>query len=117
MGSRYFFTAAMDIPFEKEALFDDVYNTEHIPYLSEVSGVLSIARFTTQPLRMVMGGEEKEIVIADQPKHTAVYELASPDVLLSAEWSDAVDKGRWSADVRQHTYNRRHVLLKETEIR
>ena len=55
MDSRYFFTAAMDIPAEKEKLFDDVYNTEHIPYLSEVSGVLSIARFTTQPLRMVMG--------------------------------------------------------------
>ena len=78
--------------------------------------MLSIARFTTQPLRMVMGGEEKEIMIEDQPKHTAVYEIASPSVLLSPEWSKAVDKGRWSADVRQHTYNRRHVLLKETVV-
>ena len=114
MSSRYFFTAAMDIPTDKEELFNEVYNTEHIPYLSEVSGVISIARFTTQPLRMIMGGEEREIVIENQPKHTAVYEVASPDVLLSPGWSKAVDKGRWATDVREHTFNRRHILLKET---
>ena len=63
MDSKYFFTAAMDIPANKEQLFNEVYDEEHIPYLSEVPGVLSIARFTSQPLRMVIGGEEKEIVI------------------------------------------------------
>ena len=47
MGSKYFFTAAMDIPTDKEQLFNEVYDEEHIPYLSEVPGVLSIARFTS----------------------------------------------------------------------
>ena len=75
MGSKYFFTAAMDIPTDKEQLFNEVYDEEHIPYLSEVPGVLSIARFTSQPLKMVIGGEEKEIVIQDQPKHTAITRL------------------------------------------
>ena len=113
MGSKYFFTAAMDIPTDKEQLFNEVYDEEHIPYLSEVPGVLSIARFTSQPLKMVIGGEEKEIVIQDQPKHTAIYEIESPEILTSSGWSEAVDRGRWATEVRQHTYNRRHVLLKK----
>ena len=115
MKSKYFFTAAMDISVEKETLFDEVYDSEHIPNLSKVRGVLSIARYTTQPLKMIIGGEVKEMVIENQPKHTAVYEIENPDVLLSPEWGKAVDKGRWSTDVREHTFNRRHVLLKKTE--
>ena len=39
MDSKYFFTAAMDIPANKEQLFNYVYDEEHIPYLSEVPGV------------------------------------------------------------------------------
>ena len=76
--------------------------------------MLSIARFTSQPLRMVIGGEEKEIVIQDQPKHTAIYEIESPEILTSAGWSEAVDKGRWATEVRDHTFNRRHVLLRKS---
>ena len=115
MNSKYFFTAAMDIPRDKEALFNEVYDLEHIPNLSEVPGVISIARYTTQPLKMIIGGEVKEIIIEKQPKHTAVYEIESPDVLLSPQWGEAVDKGRWSSNIREHTFNRRHVLLKRTE--
>ena len=114
MGSKYFFTAAMDIPTDKEQLFNEVYDEEHIPYLSEVPGVLSIARFTSQPLKMVIGGEEKEIVIQDQPKHTAIYEIESPEILTSSGWSEAVDRGRWATVGRQHTFNRRHGLLKKS---
>ena len=60
----------MDVPQDKEALFNEVYDKEHIPYLSEVPGVLAIARFTTEPLKMVIGGVEQEIIIENQPKHT-----------------------------------------------
>ena len=76
--------------------------------------MISIARFTSQPLRMVIGGEEREIVIQDQPKHTAVYEIESPEILTSTGWSEAVDKGRWATEVREHTFNRRHVLLRKS---
>ena len=94
----------------------DIYEKEHIPYLTDVPGVISIARFTTQPLKMILGGEEKEIVIEGQPKHTAVYEIESPEVLLSDGWAQSVDKGRWSTNIRPHTFNRRHVLFKKTSI-
>ena len=31
---RYLFTASMDIPAEQEALFNEVYDKEHVPLLS-----------------------------------------------------------------------------------
>ena len=43
-----------------------------------------------------------------------MYELDSPEVLTSAEWGEAVERGRWPEQVRPYTKNRRHVLLKLT---
>ena len=108
--SRYLLTASMDIEPEREALFNEVYDQEHVPMLMEVSGVLSIARFKTQELTMVIGGERQTIVAENEPKYAAVYEIESPDVLTSEAWGDAVDRGRWPGDVRPYTKNRRHVL-------
>lgn len=112
--SKYLFIASMDVEPEKEALFNDVYNTEHCPLLSQVPGVISIARFETQTLTMIMGGETRTIVVENQPKHHALYELESPEVLTSAAWADAVDSGRWPGQVRPYTQNRRHALLRLT---
>ncbi len=111
MEARYIFMASMDVTPDKEAVFDEVYDTEHVPYLSRVPGVLSIARFRTGELKMAIGGEIKTVVLEDQPRHTAIYELESPDVLVSDEWPAAVETGRWPTDVRPHTTNRRHALL------
>lgn len=112
--SKYLFIASMDVEPEKEAIFNDVYNTEHCPLLSQVPGVISIARFETQTLTMIMGGETRTIVVENQPKHHALYELESPEVLTSAAWADAVDSGRWPGQVRPYTQNRRHALLRLT---
>jgi hypothetical protein len=51
-------------------------------------------------------------VPADGPAYTAIYELESPDVLASEAWGKAVEAGRWPAEVRPFTTNRRHVLAK-----
>ena len=112
--SKYLFIASMDAEPDKEAIFNDVYNTEHCPLLSQVPGVISIARFETQTLTMIMGGETRTIVVENQPKHHALYELESPEVLTSAAWADAVDSGRWPGQVRPYTQNRRHALLRLT---
>jgi len=42
--TRYLFTAAMDVEPAKEALFNEVYDTEHVPLLLKVPGVISVAR-------------------------------------------------------------------------
>ena len=45
MKNKYLFMASMDVESNKQQVFDDVYDTEHVPYLAEVPGVISIARF------------------------------------------------------------------------
>jgi len=110
--ARYLFTAMMDIDPAKEALFNEVYDTEHIPELLKVPGVLAISRFTLVPLKMSIGGEEKTIVAEGEPKYSATYELENAEVLTSAAWAKAVEEGRWPAQVRPYTRNRRHTLRK-----
>jgi len=110
--TRYVFTASLDVEPDKEALFNEVYDTEHIPELLKVPGVLAVTRMTLAPLKMSMGGELKTIVAEGEPKYSAVYELESAEVLTSAAWASAVEKGRWPAQVRPHTRNRRHILRK-----
>jgi hypothetical protein len=111
--ARYLFTASMDVDAEKEALFNEVYDTEHIPELLKVPGVLAVTRTTLAPLKMSMGGEMKTIASPEgEPKYSAMYELESAEVLTSSAWAAAVEKGRWPAQVRPYTRNRRHILRK-----
>jgi hypothetical protein len=107
---RYLFTASMDVEPDKEAIFNEVYDTEHVPLLLKVPGVIAVARFKTQELTMVLGGERRTIVVENQPKYSALYELESPDVLVSPAWAKVVDAGRWPGEVRPYTKNRRHVM-------
>jgi hypothetical protein len=110
--ARYLFVASMDVDPEKETLFNEVYDTEHIPNLLKVPGVLSARRYTTEVLTMMIGGEKKTIVPEGEPKYSAVYELESAEVLSSEAWARAVEAGRWPAEVRPYTSNRRHRLLR-----
>lgn len=111
LTTRYLFSAAMDVRSDKEAVFNEVYDREHVPMLLEVPGVVSVARFKTRELTMVIGGEKKTIVIENEPRYHALYELESPEVLTTPAWAAAVDRGRWPGQVRPYTQNRRHVML------
>jgi hypothetical protein len=113
--SPYLLVAAMDVDPTKEALFNEVYDREHVPLLSAVPGVISIARFVTQELTMVIGGERRRIAVENEPRYHALYELESPAVLTSEAWAAAVDRGRWPTEVRPFTRNRRHVLQRLLE--
>ena len=110
LQSRYLFTAAMDVDPAKEALFNEVYDTEHVPLLGKVPGVISIARYKRRELTMIIGGQRKTIVIEGEPTYNALYEVASPEVLTSEAWAAAVDQGRWPGQVRPYTKNRRHIM-------
>ena len=112
--AKFLFIASMDVEPEKEALFNEVYDTEHVPELLKVPGVLSVRRAVTVPLTMSIGGEKKTIVAEGEPRYSAYYELESAEVLVSDAWAEAVEKGRWPSQVRPHTRNRRHVLRKLT---
>ena len=79
----------------------------------QVPGVISATRFEIQPFSMIIGGERKTMDPQGAPRFHALYELESPDVLLSAAFAKAVDQGRWPGQVRPHTSNRRHLMMKK----
>jgi hypothetical protein len=112
--TKYVFSAAMDVEPAKEALFNEVYDTEHVPLLLKVPGVVAVARFKKQEVTLIVGGERKTIVVESEPTYNAFYEVESPEVLVSEGWARAVDSGRWPAQVRPYTTNRRHVLYVRT---
>ena len=109
---KWIFTAAMDVDPDKEDLFNEVYDQEHIPIISKVPGVIAVTRLKLYTLRMTMGGETKTMDPQGAPRYAAMYELESPEVLTSPAFAQAVDQGRWPTQVRPYTRNRRHTLHK-----
>jgi hypothetical protein len=109
--SKYLFVVSMDVDPAKEALFNEVYDTEHIPNLMKVPGVGAVTRAAGEPFAVSIGGEQKKVA-HEGPRYTALYEIDSPAVLTSPAWAKAVEAGRWPGEVRPHTKNRRHALYK-----
>jgi hypothetical protein len=109
--SKYLFVVSMDVDPDKEALFNEVYDSEHVPNLLQVPGVHAAARMAGEPFVLNIGGEEKRIA-QDGPRYAALYEIDGPHVLVSREWAQASERGRWPGEVRPHTRNRRHALYK-----
>ena len=110
--SRYLFVASMDVDADKEALFNEVYDTEHVPMLSKVPGVHGVTRMAGEPFVVLsIGGEEKQIP-REGPRYSALYEIDGPEVLVSAAWAKASEAGRWASQVRPFTRNRRHALYR-----
>jgi hypothetical protein len=112
IASKYLFIVSMDVAKDKEALFNEVYDTEHVPLLSKVPGVRGVTRMKTEPAAFNLGGERKVLDGGSEPTYVAIYEIDSPDVLLSKEWAEAAEKGRWPKEVRPFTSNRRHIVRK-----
>ena len=110
--TRYLFSAAMSVRADKDALFNEVYDTEHVPALLGVPGVIAVARFKSEPVTMMIGGERRTIVIESEPAYNALYAIESPAVLIRDAWAKAVEDGRWAEHVRPYTTNRRHVIYR-----
>ena len=112
MSANYLFVVSMDVDPDKEDLFNEVYDPEHVPLLLEVPGVVGVTRYTTEPFEVSIGGERQSVDSAGYARYTAIYELESAEVLVSDGWAAAVEKGRWPGEVRPFTKNRSHVLKK-----
>ncbi len=110
--TKYVFIVSMDVAAEKEALFNEVYDREHVPNLMKVPGVRAVIRLRTEPAGFTIGGQKRQLTGEGQPRYMAIYEIDSPDVLTSAAWAEAAELGRWPTEVRPHTSNQHHVLRK-----
>lgn len=111
-SATYLFIVSMDVASDKEALFNEVYDTEHVPNLLKVPGVISAKRYVDMPFSVMIGGETRTIAAAGEPRYHAIYEIESPAVLMSAAWAEACEAGRWPGEVRPYTHNHRHLLRK-----
>lgn len=66
-NARYLFIARMNAEPARESVFYEVYDTEHLPLILKVPGVLSAKRYETVPLIMVIGGQKKSLVAEGAP--------------------------------------------------
>src|SRR5262250_2355678 len=86
---------AMNIAPELEAEFNEWYDKEHIPALAAVPGVLAARRFRGT------GGR----------KYVALYTLATPAVVESAEWKEA-RQSEWTSRLQPHFRDHLRLVLK-----
>lgn len=84
-GAGGLLMVALNIAPEVEADFNAWYDTEHVPALSSVPGVLSARRFRGTGNR----------------KYVALYHLATPEVQDSAEWKKARES-EWTDRLKPH---------------
>ena len=58
-NAKYLMIASMDVDAEHEAIFNEVYDKEHVPNLCKVPGVLGVTRYKRGTLTMNIGGERR----------------------------------------------------------
>jgi len=96
MSGNYLFVVRMDVQHDKDELFNEVYDSEHVPELKKVTGVFNVSRYLTAS--------------RSEPKYLALYEFDKPDIRETAEWKKYVELGRWAKEVRPYTMNRYHAI-------
>ena len=87
-GAPALLVASMNIDPAAEHEFNEWYNTEHLPQLAAVPGVLCARRFRASDT-------------ASERKYLALYHLTGPDVSRSAAWNTAADT-EWTRRIRPH---------------
>ena len=87
---------AMNVEPDAEDDFNRWNDTEHLPRLAKVPGVLAARRF-----RSVVG----------EHKYLAVYHLASPEVASSKAWSEAIETP-WTHRIRPRTRDRVRIVCR-----
>ena len=92
----YVFWVMMDIEPHREALFNELYDTEHLPLLSKLPGYVNAVRYRTST--------------EGEPRYLCVYEVERADLPQSKQWNDTSDVGRWKPEVRPYTYNKKWIV-------
>jgi hypothetical protein len=92
----YVFWVMMDVEPHREALFNELYDHEHLPLLLKLSGCANAVRYRTS--------------VAGEPRYLCAYEVERTDLPMSKLWNDTSDIGRWKPEVRPYTYNKRYIV-------
>lgn len=84
-----------------ETEFNAWYDTEHVPALSRVPGVLSARRFRA----------------AGAPKYVALYHLSAPEIVSGADWKRASESTPMPANVRPQISDRVRLVCRKYQRR
>jgi hypothetical protein len=102
--SKYIYIAQVSIAPEKEKAFNELYDSEHLPYVLEVPGVLSGRRFKLE------WADTDEM-----PQYLAIYELDDPNLPKTDAWKIAADKGAWRKTIGPYMTVRRHGMFRKLD--
>jgi hypothetical protein len=97
----YIYVVQMDIPADKEADFNRIYDTQHIPEISKVPGVGHVTRYRLESAD-----------VEGVARYAAIYEIDDPNLPNTEAWKTASDLGDWAPQIRPHTTNRSHMTFK-----
>ncbi len=95
-STPYIFWVMMDVEPHREALFNELYDSEHVPLLLKLPGCVNVVRYRTET--------------PGEPRYLAAYEVERPDLPMSPVWNDTSDIGRWKPEVRPYTHNKRYIV-------
>jgi hypothetical protein len=84
--ARYIHVAQIEVPAEHEAEFNSLYDSEHVPRITSVPGVISGRRYKLDDAGW--GGV---------PRYLAIYELESGDLPHTKAWEEAAETPTWHA--------------------
>jgi len=92
----YVFWVMMDVEPHREALFNELYDNEHLPLLLKLPGSVNAVRYRTSD--------------AGEPRYLCAYEVENTTLPMSKLWNDTSDIGRWKPEVRPYTFNKRYIV-------
>jgi hypothetical protein len=92
----YVFWVMMDVEPHREALFNELYDHEHLPLLLKLAGSINAVRYRT--------------TAAGEPRYLCAYEVEDAGLPMSKLWSNTSDVGRWKPEVRPYTHNKRYIV-------
>ncbi len=98
---EYFLMMTFEISSDQEALFNEIYDAEHAPYILQVEGVHSCLRFVD-----ASPSADGWLV------YSTLYRFGRPDLPDSDAWKAASDRGRWKDLIRPYVKSRQRRLGK-----
>jgi hypothetical protein len=94
-AASHFYMVTFEIAREDEKDFNDIYDTEHVPNILRVKGVLGVIRF-----------RDASPNAAGWLVYSALYLIERPDLPDTPEWKAASDTGRWAPVMRPRLKSR-----------
>jgi hypothetical protein len=95
-STPYVYWVMMDVERHREALFNELYDGEHLPLLLKLPGCVNAVRYRT--------------TTEGEPRYLCAYEIQSAELATSRLWNDTSDIGRWKPEVRPYTSNKRFIV-------